>query len=234
MQPTNITAFTGFSNDTVTFYRQLVQHNDRLWFEAHKTEFKQHVLTPAQAFVAAMGDRLNSMTPRLIFDNRATGSGSIYRIYRDTRFSSDKTPYKTFLGILFWEGSRPKNENSGFYLQLNPDSLYLAVGLYIFPPALLKIYRDAVVHPELGPRLTTTVNEIAAAGYHVDGAHYKRVPAGYDAGHPNAALLRHNGLYAGLEIPIPDALYSEAFVEFCFAHFQAMLPLHQWLIRIFE
>ena len=223
-------AFTGFSQETVAFYRQFVMSNERVWFDAHKTEFKQHVMAPAQAFVAAMGERLTSIAPHLIYDNRATGFGSIYRIYRDTRFSPDKTPYKTFLGILFWEGSRHKNESSGFYLQLNPDNLYLAVGLYIFPPAVLKTYRDAVVHPEQGTRLAAVVNDIAAAGYQVGGTHYKRTPAGYDATHPNAALLKHNGLYAGIDMPIPDALYSEAFVEFCFTHFQAMLPLHQWLI----
>ncbi|GAK51318.1 hypothetical protein U14_02561 [Candidatus Moduliflexus flocculans] len=226
-----MTAFTGFSEETVAFYRQLAICNERFWFEAHKAEFKQQVMTPAQAFVAAMGERLTSIAPHLIYDNRATGSGSIYRIHRDTRFSPDKTPYKTFLGILFWEGSRHKNECSGFYLQLNPDNIYLAVGIYIFPSALLKTYRDAVVHPELGARLTTVVRDIAAASYQVGGTHYKRVPAGYDATHQNAALLKHNGLYAGIEMPIPDALYSETFVEFCFAHFQAMLPLHQWLLR---
>lgn len=224
-------AFTGFSQETVAFYRQLVMYNERFWFETHKTEFKQHVMTPAQAFVEAMGERLSSIVPRLIYDNRATGSGSIYRIHRDTRFSPDKTPYKTFLGILFWEGSRHKNESSGFYLQVNPDNIYLAVGVYIFPPALVKTYRDAVVQPERGLRLTTVVRDIAAAGYQVGGAHYKRVPAGYDAAHPNVELLKHNGLYAGIEMPIPAAFYSEAFIEFCFAHFQAMLSLHQWLIR---
>jgi uncharacterized protein (TIGR02453 family) len=225
--------FSGFPEETVRFYQELARHNNRDWFEAHKQDYKTQVLKPAQQFVLTMGERLQTVAPELVIDSRTTGSGAIFRIYRDTRFSPDKTPYKTFLGIWWWEGLRPKNENSGFYFQLEPEKLYLAVGIYILPPPLLKLYRDAVVHPELGIAVAHAVKQVTAIGvYQIGGIHYKRPPRGYDANHPNARFLLHNGLYAFIEDDIPRELSSEALVEYCSVRFHEMAPIHHWLVKV--
>jgi hypothetical protein len=68
--------------------------------------------------------------------------------------------------------------------------------------------------------------------YEIGGRHYKRVPAGYDPGHPNAELLKHNGLYAGCELKIPEELFSARLVDFCFDRYEALAPLHRWLVRM--
>ena len=120
-------------------------------------------MKPAQAFVVELGERLESIVPNIVADPRR--DKSIFRIHRDTRFSNDKSPFKTHLAIFFWEGSRKKLENSGFYLQISATSLMLAVGLYIFPSPLLDVYREAVSHPRQGDKLIKAIEEV---GQHSD------------------------------------------------------------------
>jgi len=225
--------FQGFSQNTITFYRNLSQNNTVQWFEAHKAEYKSAVLVPAQQFVSALGDYLRAFVPDIVADPRTNGSGAIFRIYRDVRFSPDKTPYKTFLGIYLWEGPRKKTENSGFYVQLDADKLYLGVGMYIFTKPLLQRYRDAVVHPEQGRALAEAINTVTTSGkYQLGGQHYKKIPRGYDAVYPNAPLLLYNGLYAFAEYALPEELYSRALREYCGERFRAMVPIHRWLMTL--
>jgi uncharacterized protein (TIGR02453 family) len=226
MAPAN--TFSGFPNRTVTFLRDLAAHNDRDWFAAHKGEYEDAVLAPARAFVLAMGERLRRLTPAIRFDPRA--NGSLFRIYRDTRFSPDKSPYKTNLGIFFWEGGGPRMDCPGYYFHLEPPTLMLGGGLYIIPRPLLESYRRTIADPEYGPELAGIVKKIASRpGFTVGGEHYKRVPGGYDPAPEAAFLLRHAGLYAGTEVPIPAELHSPDLVDFCFARFKPMEPLHRWL-----
>jgi uncharacterized protein (TIGR02453 family) len=226
MAPAN--TFSGFPNRTVTFLCDLAAHNDRDWFAAHKGEYEDAVLAPARAFVLAMGERLRRLTPAIRFDPRA--NGSLFRIYRDTRFSPDKSPYKTNLGIFFWEGGGPRMDCPGYYFHLEPPTLMLGGGLYIIPRPLLESYRRTIADPEYGPELAGIVKKIASRpGFTVGGEHYKRVPGGYDPAPEAAFLLRHAGLYAGTEVPIPAELHSPDLVDFCFARFKPMEPLHRWL-----
>jgi uncharacterized protein (TIGR02453 family) len=227
--------FSGFPEETVIFYQELARNNSREWFEAHKADYKKFVITPAQHFVLAMGARLQILSPNIVADTRLNGAGSIFRIYRDTRFSLDKSPYKTFLGILLWEGNRKKTENSGFYFQLSPDRLMLGVGIYMFTKPLVKLYRDAVIHPEYGMTLREAIEGVMAVeGYQIGGKRYKRIPNGYDAKHRNAEFLLHNGLHVSTESAIPDELYSEALLDYCFERFKDMAPIHHWLVSVIE
>jgi uncharacterized protein (TIGR02453 family) len=221
--------FAGFSPKTVKFLTTLKTHNNREWFSRNKATYTTHVLEPAQAFVTAMGMRLREIAPNIIF---APGlNRSIFRIYRDTRFSPDKSPYKTHLGIFFWEGIRPRMECPGFYFHLEPPHLMLGGGLYRFPRPRLEMYRSAVVHPEYGAELSEIVSGIQRLeGYWLGGKHYKRVPPGFDTAHPQAALLLHNGLYAGTENPIPDVLYSPRLLDYCMERFTPLIRLHRWLV----
>ncbi len=230
-----MTLFDGFPKELVTFYQNLSQNNNRDWFNEHKDIYKQHVIAPAQDFVRAMGERLRELSPNIVADTRTSGAGSIFRIYRDTRFSKDKTPYKTFLGILFWEGNRKKVENSGFYFHLTPSKLMLAAGMHVFPRPLLEAYRDAVVHPQHGSALVQAVEQVSARGsYQIGRHHYKRIPRGYDATHENADFLLNNGLYASVESDIPEELYIEDILDYCFERFKDMYPIHQWLLAMME
>jgi len=98
---------------------------------------------------------------------------------------------------------------------------------------LLKVYRGAVVDPVAGPALVDAVQEVSVkGGYKLSGEHYKRVPRGYDPDHPNAELLRYNGLTAGSEELIPEEFYSAAFLEYSYQKYAEMYPIQHWLFEL--
>jgi uncharacterized protein (TIGR02453 family) len=223
--------FKGFSKITVKFFQDLAINNNREWFVAQRSNYDEQVLRPARAFVVAMGQRLRRLTPGISADPRP--DGSLFRIYRDTRFSQDKAPYKNHLGIFFWEGKGPRMECSGYYFHLEPPRLMLGGGLYIFPRPLLERFRRAAVDPEYGDELAAIVKKISShPGFSLEGKHYKRLPPGTDPDLPNAGLLLHNGLYAGCETAIPAEFYSADLIEYCYDKFRPLQPLHRWLTNL--
>lgn len=223
--------FNGFSKETVDFFTQLKENNNKEWFTRNKKTFEQAVMEPAKTFVIAMGERLRTISPD-INANPAVNK-SIFRINRDTRFSQDKSPYKTNIGIFFWEGDRPKMECPGFYFHIEPPKLMLGAGLYMIPKHLLEPYRKAVIDPKYGKTLTEALEKISEKeGYIIGGQHYKRVPAGYDPSHPNAELLLHNGLHGGITTEIPEQFYSSELIDYCFQRYNHLAPLHKWLVEM--
>ena len=231
---TGLPAFPGFPQEGLDFLRDLAINNDRDWFQARKATYLQHVLDPAQDFVQALGERLKTISDGIMYDTRANG-GSILRIYRDIRFSKDKTPYNANVRVVFWEGTGKRTENPSFYVWIDPTGAGIFCGQHGFPKPVLEAYRTAVVDDELGRELEGTIAAVTAAGdYEVGGAHYKRVPRGHDASHPRVGLLKHNGLYGQFGGIPPEVITSPAFVDVCFEHCRNMAPLQQWLVKIIE
>lgn len=219
--------FSGFPEGTLTFLSQLAKNNRKAWFDAHRKDYDRFVLEPARAFTEAMGERLTAVAPGLVAEPRV--NGSIFRIHRDTRFSRDKSPYKTHLGIFMWEGEGPKMECPGFYFHLEPPDLMLGAGIHIFSKPLLDEYRRSVVHPGHGRDLAGAVARVSKL-FNVGGRHYKKVPRGYDPDHPFAGFLLFNGLTAWVEEPIPPILHTSMIVDHCFRVFEQMVPVHRWLL----
>jgi len=227
---TDPAVFSGFTKETVRFFNGLRRNNNREWFTAHREIYDKDVMEPAKAFVTAMGEKLRTVVPRIVAVPLV--NKSIFRLNRDTRFSLDPSPYKTNLGLYFWEGTKPRMESPGFYFHLEPPDLFIGGGFYMFPDALLPRYRRAVVDPKLGKELQKILAELAThKGYETGGTHYKRVPAGYDPAHPNAELLKHNGLYTGWESKVPEELFTAGLVDFCFARYRPLVPLHRWFMK---
>jgi uncharacterized protein (TIGR02453 family) len=224
----HVDEFRGFTKKTLRFFQELAANNNREWFNAHRRDYDEHVLEPARAFVLAMGRQLQHLTPGIRVSPRP--DGSLFRIYRDTRFSQDKSPYKTHMGIFFWEGNGPRMESSGYYFHLEPPQLMLGTGLYAFSRTQLTVFRRAVLDPDYGPELAAALKKIGTLpGVSLGGEHYKRLPPGTDPGQANAGLLRHNGLYAGWETNVPDAFYSPALIGYCLEKYRPLEPLHRWL-----
>ena len=159
---------------------------------------------------------------------------SLFRINRDTRFSHDKSPYKTNLGIWFWEGTRKRMECPGFYFHIGDGKLMLGTGIHIFSKELLKLYRDAVSHKKRALSLDKAVNEVSKKGYMVVGKHYKRFPRGYDASHGQGEFLLYNGLTAMIEEDIPGEFYSPSILGYAFSHYNNMYPIHGWLTKAID
>ncbi|MBW2529538.1 MAG: DUF2461 domain-containing protein [Deltaproteobacteria bacterium] len=226
-----IEGFDGFSKGTVSFFRALSRNNDKGWFDAHRADYDEHVMGPARAFVTAMGAKLRKISPDVQAEPKV--NGSIFRINRDTRFSKDKSPYKTNMGIFFWEGKRPRMECPGYYFHFEPPNLMLGVGLYQFPKDLLGPYREAVVDKKRGAALVRAIKAAQAKGpYELGGQHYKKVPRGFDADHPRADLLRHGGIYLGFTQKLPPELTSPKLVDWCLKHYRPMASFQRWLVQL--
>ena len=227
--------FPGFPQEGLRFLADLQANNNREWFEAHKDAYREQVLAPAQDLVFALGERLKrDISPGIVYDTAANGSGSILRIYRDLRFSKDKRPYNSYVRLVFWEGARKKMENPSFFVRIAPDGVGVYAGTHVFPKPVLAAYRDAVVDDPLGAELETAIAEVKGAGaYTVGGEHYKSSPRGYPADHPRADLLRYNGLWAHTTAPSDPAVSATPeLVEVCLEHCRNMAPLHRWLVQV--
>lgn len=224
--------FTGFSEATSDFFEQLVLNNNKTWFDDNRKQYDEHVLGPARAFIIALGGELIKHCPRI--NAIPMVNKSLFRLNRDTRFSKDKTPYKTHLGIWLWEGDAPRMECPGFYFHLEPPHLMLGGGLHMFAKHHLAAYRELAVHKTWGSKLAAVVKQTEDSGLEVHGQHYKRVPRGYDKEHPNAELLKHNGLSAMYKDLIPAEFSSADLVGYCMEYYQKMLPIHMWLLELIK
>jgi uncharacterized protein (TIGR02453 family) len=224
-------ALENFPRKTVDFLKKLSKNNNREWFEKHRDEYNSQFLEPAFQFVIEMGERLMLIAPNIM----AVPSidKSVFRLHRDVRFSKDKSPYKTNLGIYFWEGKK-KMESSGLYFHLDTKGYFLGAGIYMPSKEQLKIYRDAVADPILGKELNSSVNKVLKKGnYSIGGKTYKKIPRGYNPDSPYAEFLLYHGFYAYSESQDFSDLINYDVIDFSFKKFKDMLPVHQWLVKIF-
>jgi uncharacterized protein (TIGR02453 family) len=223
------TAFEGFPAATFEFLKGITEHNDKVWFEAHRAEYELGYVQAAAQFVDAAGPALKKVSKTVEYEAKV--NGSLMRIHRDVRFSKDKTPYKTHLDAWFWDGEERGWDKPGFYFRLTADSLYLGAGMHHFEKDLLDRYRAAVLDPKKGKALEKAIADVKAAGpYKMGAPTRKTVPRGFDAEHPRAALLLHEGLYADWEGKIPREARTAKFVDFCVAHFRGVAPISKWLV----
>ena len=166
-----------FSPQLFAFLRELKDHNEREWFNANKARYEQEVKEPALAFIEDMGFRLPEVAPHLTADKR-----SLFRIYRDTRFAKDKTPYKTHVGIYFRHARSGDADTAGMYLHLEPRHVFLGAGIWHPGTPALKRIRDAMVARPDAWRAAVAAGE--PVWTLADGEKLKRPPAGYDKEHP--------------------------------------------------
>jgi uncharacterized protein (TIGR02453 family) len=221
--------FRAFPHQTRNFLEELGAHNRREWFAAHRDDYERYWLAPAQAFVAAIGPLLASFAPGVHAEPRI--NGSIMRINRDTRFSRDKTPYKTHLDLWFWEGAERRSAVSGYFVRLTADTFAVGAGAHGFSPARLKAYRAAVVDPDHGGALVKAARRLEAAGLEIGGETYRRQPAGHAAPNEEAArFLRHSALWTVEEVHHAAVAEDGAALDHAMAEFRRMAPLHRWLV----
>ncbi len=220
MKASNSVEFTGFAEGGIKFLSDLEANNNRVWFQANKTMFQEQLEMPAKMFLAEMSRQINSQFSSMV-------EAKIFRIYRDTRFSKDKTPYNPFLRMAFVDAG-PEAKGRSFYFSLEPSSLCLGVGCLMFDKSHLERYREAVINQELGGKLIKILDEAQRAGLRLDEPELKRVPRGFDKSHVQEALLRRKGLAIWFDGDNRDVVGPRA-VENCLAQFKRMAPLYEWL-----
>src|SRR5918911_2925330 len=131
---TTTTTFAGFPSEGLELLAGLAENNTREYFDAHRDIYESALLAPAKAFVVALGEELHArVSPGLRAEPRV--NGSILRINRDTRFTTDKRPYKEHLDLWFWEGEGPSREHPGYFIRLRPETVALGA------PALKRVPR---------------------------------------------------------------------------------------------
>jgi uncharacterized protein (TIGR02453 family) len=216
-----------FPAETIDFLRDLRRHNERSWFEANRARYEAGYVEPAKAFVVAVGPVLDRIVPGINAEPRVLGS--IFRINRDTRFSTDKRPYKDHLDFWFWQGDR-KTAVSGLFLRVSPDAVVVGAGAHGFTKELLARYRAAAQDPDASAELAGLVATLERAGHEIRGQTYARIPPGLTADDRNERLLRHSALFAHDELPAETAT-SPSLVGALVARWRAFAPLHRWLVQ---
>jgi uncharacterized protein (TIGR02453 family) len=220
--------FAGFSRELLDFLTELEQNNTKAWFDQQRERYQRVMLEPAKSFVVAMQPALAAIAPGLHAEPRV--GGSILRVARDTRFSKDKAPYKTHLDMMFWEGAGSSKQAPCFFMRIAARTLTIGAGLHGFTSGQIERYRQAVADQASGETLRDAIRAVSARGFQLNEPHFKRVPRGFAADHPNAALLRHNGLFAWRSDGVPEALFGPGAVAYCQQMFTASRPIQAWLV----
>jgi uncharacterized protein (TIGR02453 family) len=196
-----------FSPELFAFLRELAAHNDREWFAANKDRYVAEVQEPALAFIEDVGLRLPEVSRHFTADPRTTG-GSLFRVYRDVRFAKDKSPYKTHTGIQFRHAQARDAHAPGFYLHLEPGTVFMACGTWHPDRDTLHAIRTAIaVRPA---RWQAIVDEPAfQQHFRLSGETLKRPPAGFDPEHPLIDELKRKDFVAIADLSEAEATAGE-------------------------
>ncbi|MDH5215569.1 MAG: TIGR02453 family protein, partial [Gammaproteobacteria bacterium] len=135
--------YASFKPETLEFLRELAANNNREWFAENKKRYEEQVLDVALNFIQSMHDPLRKIAPHFTAVPKRVG-GSLMRVYRDTRFSKDKIPYKTNIGIQFRHGKAKDVHAPGFYLHIHPDEVFLGAGIWRPESSALAALRDRI------------------------------------------------------------------------------------------
>jgi len=213
--------FTGFPSEGITFFRRLKANNKREWFKAHKADYEEFAKFPMQSFVFDIREHL---PPGFVADPRK----SIFRIYRDVRFSSDKSPYKTHIAAYFQ--FRGGSEGAGFYFHVEPGEIYAGGGIYMPASPQLKKIRRGIA--DNGKEFAAIVEnrKFRKTFSELEGEKLLRSPLGFSTDHPMIEYLKMKSFFAG--VTWKDAAGRDPrLVERVVGVYRELLPLVKFLNR---
>lgn len=215
-----------FSHATFQFLDELAANNDRAWFEANKRRYESQVREPALSFIAAMAPMLETFAPHFRADPRKMG-GSLMRIHRDTRFSRNKAPYKTNIGIQFRHELGKDVHAPGFYMHVASDGCFLGAGCWRPEADVLKKIRDRIAQkPEKW--FAARDDQGFAAQWELTGDSLTRPPRGYDANHPAIEDIKRKDFIAIAPLSFNEVTES-GLLRLAGQRFAAATPLMNFL-----
>lgn len=211
-----------FQPDLFEFLRQLKRHNNREWFTRNKERYQSVAVEPAMQFISGFAPHLEKLSPHFVADARPT-RGSLFRIYRDTRFSLDKIPYKTHIGIHFSHESGKDAHAPVFYLHLEPDGCFAAAGVW-HPDsrALTKIRMAIAAQPEQWKKATRKLE--------LEGESLTRPPKGFCSEHPLLEDLKKKDFVTSVALT-EEQVCSPAFIKQFTAACRTMSPLVEFTTK---
>ncbi len=221
--------FQGFSRRTFTFLRDLGRNNDKVWFEAHRAIYEQHVLQPLRDLVSDLADFMLGID--LSFEVKPAVGKAISRIHRDTRFSKDKSPFRDHLWIAF---KRPGQDwaryTPTYYLEVTPTSYSYGLGFYDAAPDLMARFRRRIDEdPESFLKAIAWFDKQDV--FTLNGQTYKR-PIGQDKPEPIRTWYQHKSFYLSRDRPIDEIVLSPKLTNQLKKHFALAAPLYHYVRRI--
>lgn len=213
-----------FSPKALAFLRALKRNNDREWFKARKEQYDLLLRGPMVALIDQLAGDFRVFAPHLVASPRV----SLYRIYRDTRFSENKTPLKTHVAAVFPSRGLPRHQGAGLYFQIGPDSVWVGGGMYAPEPSQLLAVRE---HIAAHPRQLRAIVESPAFRRAVGPLHGERllrVPRGFPKEHEAAEYLKFRQFLAGREFPLTLATSSRFYASILHV-FRQVAPLTKFL-----
>ena len=209
---------------SLAFLRALKRNNRRDWFQPRKEQFDADVREPMLAIVERLADDLRSIAPEIVVDPKT----AMYRIYRDTRFSENKTPYKTHVAAVFpWRGLA-KHEGAGLYFHVSPDEVWMGGGMYSPQTAQLQAVREHIVGNVRRMRAIVESPGFRRQVGELEGERLQRVPHGFPKDHAAAEYLKYRQFLAGRELP-PEFACNPKFYSTLITVFRQVAPLARFL-----
>jgi len=219
-----VAAIRALPGATLAFLRALKRNNRREWFQPRKEQFEADVRAPMLAVVAQLAADLRTFAPEIVVDPRS----AMYRIYRDTRFSENKTPYKTHVAAVFpWRGLA-KHEGAGLYFHVSPDEVWIGGGMYAPQTAQLQAVREHIAANTGRLRAIVESPGFRRQVGSLEGERLQRVPRGFPKDHRAAEYLKYRQFLAGRELPAAFAC-SPKFYGTVVAVFRQVAPLARFL-----
>ncbi len=221
--------FTGFADAEGRFFKTLAKKNEREWFLAHKSEFEEGWNAPMKALLDDVREAVDAAYERVDL-----GAPKVFRIFRDTRFSKDKSPYKTHVGgyiPLARSGKSAMDMPMALYFQVGAKETFAAAGHYQVEKESLERFRSAVAHDRRGPEFVAILRSLSKKGFveHV-AERTKRVPKGFEPEHPRAELLKCKGLTVLFPTLPKELLTSPKLVKWIATACKTSAPLVDWLV----
>jgi uncharacterized protein (TIGR02453 family) len=217
-----------FGEETLKFLRELRDNNNRDWFNEHKPRYEDQVLDVALNFIQSMHDPLQEFAPHFTAIPKRMG-GSLMRIYRDTRFSKNKTPYKTNIGIQFRHEQAKDVHSPGFYVHIDPEQVFLGAGMWRPESAALAAIRQRIGDKQ-AEWLRARDDKGFSRHFRLGGESLKRPPRGYDKEHPMIVDIRRKDFIAIKNMSHADAL-NPRFQQKVETAFQASVPYMRFLCK---
>jgi uncharacterized protein (TIGR02453 family) len=217
-------AFPGFPPEAMQFFRGLARNNNRDWFLPRKTIFEESVKQPMRHLVAELNAAMVKFAPEYVTDP----DKAIYRIYRDTRFSPDKTPYKDHIAASFRRRGTAGHSDAGYYFAVSHKEVGIGGGVYMPPPETLLALRNRIAARHQEFRRIVGARAVRQLFGELQGEQLSRVPKGFCAQHPAADLLRFKRFTLYVELP-PDLATTPALYGEILKRFRAMAPFLEFL-----
>lgn len=219
-----------FSPASLQFLKQLAQNNSRDWFKAHQDEYENSVRTPALRFIEQMQPSILALSPKLTAVPKKVG-GSLMRPQRDSRFSKDKTPYKTNVGIQFRHFQGKDVHAPGLYLHIAEEGCFIAAGIWHPESKALNAIRMCI--DENPNAYQKALQALQNHGFIMDGDSLSRPPKGFDKTHPLLTELKRKDFIAVKNIDFEE-LCKPGSVKFCAEQFQHCTQLMAYLCFALE